>query len=190
MTTAEKVTAQQLYAEMDRATPGWREAKHPNFDAAVLAAGPAAVTMCAAWKKAFARKTDSRLAAKDERKAELARIAQVRYQEEHQENYRPARKEKDTPAFDQSSTGRSLAAEWVARFVAEYQPGIPESGWTGNEAEIEEGDSQRPAVSIGRPHDTLYHPERYNAKPWSEDFPAYVWNPVPPRSYPTSPRSY
>lgn len=179
-------TAKDLYAEMDRTTPAWRNAGYANFDAAVLAAGPAAVEMCASWKKAFAKKTDVRLAAKDARNVEIDRLAQEKHKQRDAESYRPPMKEVDTPAFEQSATGRYLAAEWRERFVREYQPGLPKSyAWLGPQAALADDyddDSQRAAVSIGRQHDSLFHPDRpANAAPWS--FPSYVWNPVAPRSY-------
>lgn len=190
-----KVTSQQLYAEMDRATPGWRNAGHPNFDAAVLAAGPEAKNLCGLWKKAFAKRTDSRLSAKDAQAAAITRLAQLRHQDEEKESFRPSRKEKDTPVFEHSSSGRHLAAEWMERMPGEFQPGWVTGNywcWNGHQTQTEtlseddHDDSQRLAVSIGRQQDTLHHPDRYQAAPWKEDFPAYVWNPVAPRSYNTS----
>lgn len=187
-----EVTAQQLYAEMDRATPGWRSAQHPNFDAAVQAAGTAAAALCATWKTAFARKTDTRLVARDARKAEKARIAQERYQHEVPSNHPATPPQADTPAFENSSAGRHLAAEWVSHFQSEHQPGWTNGRWKGNQAEVAEDDaddSQRRGPTTGRVEDPLYHPDRpANAAPWS--FPSYVWSPVAPRSYAGSPRCY
>lgn len=210
MSNPVKVTAQQLYAEMDRVVPGWRRANYPSFDAAVVAAGSLAEDLCAAWRAGFSRKTNSRLAAADARKATNERLAQeIRGREEAEDE--PVARTKDTgPVFDQSGAGRHVAAEWREGSSREFQPGWTTSQMGREQARVsddidddEEDDSQKNrGAAIGRVEDSLYHAERYNARPhgphgpvivlasrnsppspWSEDFPAYVRNPVAPRSY-------
>lgn len=166
MTT--KVTAQQLYAEMDKTVPGWRRAGYPSFDSAVEAAGKLAVDLCASWRAGFERKTNSRLAAADARKATNERLAQEIREKEDAED--------DSPVFDRGPAGRMISVE------RRDEPGRELVGLSDEEGEAR-------GAQAGRIEDSLYHPDRpANAKPWT--MKPFSWNPVAPRSYAGSPKCY
>lgn len=157
MTTKE--LASQLYAEMDRTIPGWRRMGYPDFDAAVQAAGAQAGALCDKWRAGFKRKTNSKLAEQDARKA----AAEGKDEDDKEVT-------DNSPVFDHGGCYHRLVAE------RRDEPGRELLGISE-----EEGESR--GASVGRRDDSLYYPDggRPNARPWSGE--AYQWNPVAPRSY-------
>lgn len=154
-----KELAGQLYAEMDRTIPGWRRMGFPDFDAAVQAAGAQAGALCDKWRAGFKRKTNSKLAEQDARKAAAAGT-----DEEDKEVT------DNSPVFDRGGAGHRIGME------RRDEAGREQLGFS----EEEEGESR--GASVGRLDDSLYYPDgRPNARPWSGE--AYQWNPVAPRSY-------
>lgn len=167
-----KITAKQLYAEMDKNVPGWRLAGYPSFDAAVMAAGSLAVDMCAVWRTGFERKTNSRMAAADARKATNERLAQeIREKEE----------EDDSPVFDRGCAGRRVSAE------RHDEAGREDLALSAGEWLPDEDGPQRRGAMIGFGEDNLLG-SGVKAAAWSDE--PLIWDPVAPRSYAGSPKCY